>query len=89
MELAPFQALGHPGSVNNSPAKEISWEKRLFMSISQAPLPLKPSSMILSQLSWQQNRFRSSPMFLFPQAHLWTSHITPFCQWMEKEKDSL
>lgn len=27
-------------------------------------------------------------MFLFPQAHLWTSHMTPFCQWMEKE-DSL
>lgn len=28
-------------------------------------------------------------MFLFSQAHLWTSHMTPFCQWMEKEKDSL
>lgn len=50
IELAPFQALWHPGSVNNSPAKRISQEKRLFMSIPQAPLPQKPSSMILSQL---------------------------------------
>lgn len=58
------------------------------MSVPQAPLPLKPFSMILSQLLWQQNCFRSSLMLLFPQAHLWTSHMTPFCQWMEKEKDS-
>lgn len=49
-ELAPFQALWHPGSVNSSPAKGVSWEKRLFMSIPQAPLPQKPSSMSLSQL---------------------------------------
>lgn len=50
IELAPFQALWHPGSVNNSPTERVSWEKRLFMSIPQAPLPQKPSNMILSQL---------------------------------------
>lgn len=48
--MAPFQALWHPGSVNNSPAKGVSREKRLFMSIPQAPLPQKPSVMMLSQL---------------------------------------
>lgn len=54
IELGPFQALRHPGSINNPPAEGVSLEKkkkkRFFMSIPQTPLPQKPSGRILSQL---------------------------------------
>lgn len=37
IELAPFQVRWHPGSVNNPPAKGVSLEERLFMSVPPDP----------------------------------------------------